>query len=63
MIALNNVGVRAGAFTLTGVTFTIPSGAFGVVGGAAEPLNCGAAEPLNCGTKNKRTKATPKIIE
>ena len=35
MIALNNVGVRAGAFTLTNVTFTIPSGAFGVVVGAA----------------------------
>ena len=35
MIALNHVGVRAGAFTLTDITFTIPSGAFGVVVGAA----------------------------
>lgn len=35
MITLNNVGVRAGAFTLANVTFTIPAGAFGVVVGAA----------------------------
>lgn len=35
MIALNDVGVRAGAFALTNVTFTIPSGAFGMVVGAA----------------------------
>jgi len=35
VIALNNVGVRAGAFTLANITFTIPSGAFGVVVGAA----------------------------
>lgn len=35
MISLNEVGVRAGAFTLAAVSFTIPSGAFGMVVGAA----------------------------
>lgn len=35
MIALSNVGVRAGGFALAGVSFTIPAGQFGVVVGAA----------------------------
>ncbi|MEP6779002.1 MAG: ABC transporter ATP-binding protein [Gemmatimonadaceae bacterium] len=35
MIALRDVTVNAGAFTLTSVSFTIPCGAFGAVVGAA----------------------------
>lgn len=35
MIALTSVSVQAGAFSLNDVSFTIPSGAFGVVIGAA----------------------------
>lgn len=35
MIALRDVSVRAGVFALKNISFTIPSGAFGVVVGAA----------------------------
>ncbi|MEO7997416.1 MAG: ATP-binding cassette domain-containing protein, partial [Gemmatimonadaceae bacterium] len=35
MITLSDVSVRAGAFALTNVSFTIPAAAFGVVVGAA----------------------------